>query len=66
VQKMRAEQDPIDRVRQRLMDEFSVSEENMKSIDKSVKEIVTAAAEFAQQSPEPDPAELWTDILVGE
>ena len=27
-------------------------------------EIVLEAAEFAQTSPEPDPSELWTDILV--
>ena len=27
------------------------------------KAVVTAAAEFAQQSEEPDPGELYTDIL---
>ena len=31
---------------------------------REVKAIVTESAEFAQQSPEPDPKELWTDILV--
>jgi pyruvate dehydrogenase E1 component alpha subunit len=29
-----------------------------------VKDIVAEAAEFAQASPEPDPSELWTDVLV--
>jgi len=26
--------------------------------------VVTEAAEFAQHSPEPDPSELYTDVLV--
>ena len=36
----------------------------LKDIDKDIKAIVTAAAEFAQASEEPDPSELFTDILV--
>ena len=36
----------------------------LKDIDKDIKAVVTAAAEFAQNSEEPDPAELYTDILV--
>jgi pyruvate dehydrogenase E1 component alpha subunit len=28
-----------------------------------VKDIVNESADFAQQSPEPDVSELWTDIL---
>ena len=36
----------------------------LKQLDKEVKDLVTAAAEFAQQSPEPDPSELWTDVLI--
>ena len=35
-------------------------------IEKDVKAVVNESAEFAQQSPEPDPAELWTDVLVEE
>jgi pyruvate dehydrogenase E1 component alpha subunit len=33
-------------------------------MDRKVKAVVTESAEFAQQSPEPDESELWTDILV--
>jgi pyruvate dehydrogenase E1 component alpha subunit len=33
-------------------------------MDKEIKSVVTAAAEFAQQSPEPDESELYTDILI--
>ena len=35
-----------------------------KDIDKDIKAVVTAAADFAQASEEPDPSELYTDILV--
>ena len=64
VQKMRSERDPIDQVRALLLDGKHASEEDLKEIDKEVKAIVSDAAEFAQQSPEPDPSELWTDVLV--
>ena len=63
VNKMRAEHDPIDQVRKRLLDAGASDEAALKELDREVKAIVTEAAEFAQESPEPDPAELWTDIL---
>jgi pyruvate dehydrogenase E1 component alpha subunit len=63
VQKMRSEHDPIEQVKQRLVEAKSVSEDDLKAIDKEVREIVAAAAEFAQTDPEPDASELWTDIL---
>ncbi len=63
VQKVRAEQDPIDRARVRLLAEGLIDEAGLKEIDRDVKAIVAEAAEFAQASPEPDPAELFTDIL---
>jgi len=64
VSKMRSESDPIDQLKKRLLDEGVFDEAHIKDIDKQVKDIVGEAAEFAQNSPEPDPAELWTDILV--
>ncbi|MBL4802245.1 MAG: pyruvate dehydrogenase (acetyl-transferring) E1 component subunit alpha [Emcibacter sp.] len=66
VQKMRAEHDPIDQVKQRLLDEKIMSEDDMKAIDKELKSIVAEAAKFAQESPEPDASELYTDVLVAE
>ena len=39
-------------------------EEALKSIDKDVKAEVNKAAAFAQESPEPAEAELWTDIYA--
>ena len=64
VQKMRAEHDPIDQARRMLLDSGAASEDRLKEIDREVKDIVTGAAEFAQNSPEPDPSELWTDVLA--
>jgi pyruvate dehydrogenase E1 component alpha subunit len=37
----------------------------LKAIDAEIRRIVNDSAEFAQQSPEPDPSQLWTDVLVG-
>ena len=64
VEKMRTESDPIDQMKKHLLDAGIVDEDKLKEIDREVKAIVTEAAEFAQQSPEPDPSELWTDVLV--
>ena len=63
VQKMRDEQDPIEQVRNRLLRDHKVKEDELKAIDAKVRAVVTEAAEFAQHDPEPDPPELWTDIL---
>jgi pyruvate dehydrogenase E1 component subunit alpha len=63
VQKMRAERDPIEQVRARLIDKKWASEDDLKEIDKEIRDIVGKAAEFAQNDPEPDPSELYTDIL---
>jgi pyruvate dehydrogenase E1 component alpha subunit len=61
VEKVRHDQDPIEQVRNRLL-EAKVSEQELKTIDAEVREIVNAAADFAQHDAEPDPSELWTDI----
>ena len=55
--------DPIDQVKALLVKE-GVKEEELKKIDKDIRERIKEAAEFAQESPEPDPDELWTDVLV--
>jgi len=63
VQKMRTEHDPIEQVRLRLIDKGWASEDDLKKVDAEVRDIVNEAADFAQNSPEPDASELWTDIL---
>lgn len=64
VQKMRAEHDPIDQVRDMILANGKITEDDLKKIDKDVKAIVSHAADFAQQSPFPKPEELYTDILI--
>jgi len=64
VQKMRAEHDAIDQVKQRILDAGFKDEAELKEIDKKVKAIVADAATFAQESPEPDLSELYTDVLA--
>jgi pyruvate dehydrogenase E1 component alpha subunit len=64
VQKVREERDPIDQLRDEMLAAKTVDEAGLKEIDRKVREVVNAAAEFAQNSPEPDPGELWTDVLA--
>ncbi len=63
VQKMREERDAIEQVRKRLI-EGGASEDELKAIDKDIKDIVNEAAEYSKESPEPALEELWTDIII--
>ena len=64
VQETRAERDPIDRLRKRMLDGKITDEDHLKAIDKEIRGIVNEAAAFAQDSPEPRPEELYTDVYV--
>jgi pyruvate dehydrogenase E1 component alpha subunit len=64
VQKMRSEHDPIEQVKARLIEKGWASEDDLKAIDKDVRDIVADSADFAQSAPEPDASELYTDILL--
>jgi pyruvate dehydrogenase E1 component alpha subunit len=64
VQKMRSEHDPIEQVKARLMEQGWASEDDLKAIDKEVRDIVADSADFAQADKEPDASELYTDILL--
>jgi len=64
VTKMREQHDPIDTLKNRLLEAGLVDEAALKEMDREVKVIVSEAAEFAQSSPEPDVSELWTDVLI--
>ena len=63
VQKMRAEHDSLDHAKAKLI-ELGIDEAALKRIDDEVKARVQEAADFAQSSPEPEPGELYTDVLV--
>jgi len=64
VDEQKAKHDPIDHVKKVLTDAGHATEDQLKEIDRELRTIVTASAEFAQQSPEPDPSELMTDIYL--
>ena len=63
VEQMRREHDAIEAARHVLIG-MGATDAELKATDAAIKRRVAEAAEFAQSSPEPDPAELWTDVLV--
>ncbi|HQZ13736.1 MAG TPA: pyruvate dehydrogenase (acetyl-transferring) E1 component subunit alpha [Devosia sp.] len=64
VTSMRAERDPIEQVKNRILEKRYGTEESLKEIEAEVRAIVTEAADFAVAAPEPDPSELWTDVYA--
>jgi pyruvate dehydrogenase E1 component alpha subunit len=63
VQAVREKSDPIEHAK-RDLEAMGVAEGDLKTIDTEIKRIVVEAADFAEQSPEPEPGELYTDVLV--
>ncbi len=64
VHAMREKRDPIEHLGQKLVARRIVTEDELKAIDKEIRLIVNTAAEFAIESPEPDPSELFTDVVA--
>lgn len=65
VKDMRDHHDPITQVRQRMLD-AGVSEDELRLVDRDVRQIVNDAAAFAQEDPEPDASELYRDVVAME
>ena len=63
VQSMRDTSDPIERAKKEL-EGHGIKEDELKSIEQEIRKVVNEAADFAEQTPEPDAAELYTDVLV--
>ena len=63
VQEVRAKFDPIEQVANRMVATGRASADAFKRIDREVRAIINAAVEFATQDPEPDPSELYTDVV---
>ena len=63
VQSYREQRDPIEHASQALQ-KLGVSEDELKAIDSQIKQIVVDAAKYAEEAPEPEALELFTDILV--
>jgi len=63
VQAVRDKSDPIEHVKKMLI-EAGMKEDELKALEQDIRKTVNESADFAEQTPEPDPAELYTDILV--
>jgi len=64
VDEVRKTRDPIEHVEELLGKLGYADEATLKAIDADVKKIVADAAEYARTSPEPEPAELYTDVYL--
>lgn len=64
VREMRRAHDPIDRLRDWLIDGGHADEAGLKSVDREVRAVIAEAAEFAENSTEPAPAELTLDVVA--
>jgi pyruvate dehydrogenase E1 component alpha subunit len=63
VQQMREKHDPIDTFGARLVRSGILRDDDLKTFDRDVRQTINRAAEFATDSPEPRPEELYTDIV---
>ncbi len=64
VNEVREKRDPIDHFGQKLIARGQIDADGLKAIDKEIRQIVNTAAEFATESPEPAPEELYTDVYA--
>ena len=64
VQMVREKRDPIEHLGLRIVAQGLATDDDLKTIDKQTRQVVNTAAEFATESPEPAPAELYTDVLA--
>ena len=64
VNEVRSHRDPIDRMKSYLIEEVNVSEDDLKALDREIRKIVQESADFALESPEPEIAALYTDVIV--
>ena len=63
VQAMREKSDPIEGLKREL-EAAGVKEDELKAIEADIRRRVNESADFAENTPEPDPKELYTDVLV--
>jgi pyruvate dehydrogenase E1 component alpha subunit len=66
VDDIRTHHDPIEGLKGQILELGHATEDDLKKIDNEIKAIVKEAADFSLESPEPDPSELWTDVLLEE
>ena len=63
VDEVKTKRDPIDHIKT-MLQQAGVAEDEIKALDNAVKAIVLEAVSFAQESPEPDPSELYTEVYL--
>jgi pyruvate dehydrogenase E1 component alpha subunit len=63
VEGVKEKRDPIDHFKEYMVKTLKIPEPQIKSIEDKIKVIVAEAVEFSKTSPEPDPSELYTDVL---
>jgi pyruvate dehydrogenase E1 component alpha subunit len=63
VDDMKKDRDPIEHVKNLIINNGFATEEDLKATDKEIRKTVNDAAEYAKNSPEPDESELYTDVL---
>jgi len=59
-------QDPLEQVRSTILKQKFAKEEDLKNIESKIKEVVNDAVKFAEESPYPDPSELFKDVYMQE
>lgn len=64
VNDVREHNDPIENVRERLLLNNQISQDDIKSIDSEIRTIINEATDFAQNTPMPDSSELWSDVYA--
>lgn len=55
-------QDPIEKVQETILKNKWLTEEQIEEIDEKVGDVVDASVEFAENSPFPDPSEIYNDV----
>ncbi len=58
--------DPLANIKLYIQEHDLISGDEMKAVDNRVKKIVEESVKFAEESPYPDPSELYEDVYVGD
>jgi len=56
--------DPLVVLKETMLNQVHCSEADFKELEREVGDLVTAAVKFADESPFPDPASLYTDVMA--
>lgn len=64
VDEVRQNRDPIERLQRYLVQNNVAQEDALENLDRQIKDDLRDAIAFAQNSPEPDPQDLYADVVV--